>query len=195
MLTIERRHMAQWGDERRFHYSIGHFYALLTSGRHSSSPQSLSRWTLQLDADERVVAAELDMRLVPAPETVDRAPQEFASSLVRRFAGAGYVEHAAVESTGLAYVAIGELSTVVSRRDTSCSLEPACADGTVALPDDPALAACQTDTGVASRVLLPHMQSPYLPPPFDRIEAMRTRHAHAASFDPRPPTVRELVGY
>jgi len=63
------------------------------------------------------------------------------------------------------------------------------------LPDDPALAACQTESGLAGRLLLPHVQSLYLPPPYHLIEAMRTRHAHAASFDPRPPTVREIVGY
>jgi YD repeat-containing protein len=193
--AIERRHMAQWGDENRFHYSIGHFYAQLSTGRHSSSPQSLSRWTVQLDADDRIVSAGLEMRLVPAPLTTSSAPQEFAASLVQRFAAAGHVEHVAVESTGLAYVAIGEQAEVLSRRETTCSLQSACAGDAPVLPDDPALAACQTDTGAASRVLLPHMQSPYLPPPFDRIEAMRTRHAHAASFDPRPPTVREIVGY
>jgi len=194
--VIERRHMAQWGDEQRFHYSIGHFYGLLTSGRHSSSPQSASRWSLQLDADDRVVAAQLDMRLVPQPPTTNGGPQKFASSLVQRFAGGGYVEHVAVAFSGMAYVTLGAPpETVPSRRETTCSLEPACEGRTPVLPDDPALAACQTDSGAASRLLLPHMQSPYLPPPFDRIEAMRTRHAHAASFDPRPPTVREIVGY
>ncbi len=193
--AIERRHMAQWGDENRFHYSVGHFYAQLSTGRHSSSPQSLSRWTVQLDPDDRVLSAALEMRLVPAPLTTHSDPQKFAASLVQRFAAAGHVEHVAVESTGLAYVAIGEQAEVLSRRETTCSLQSACVGDAPVLPDDPALAACQTDTGAASRVLLPHMQSPYVPPPFDRVEAMRTRHAHAASFDPRPPTVREIVGY
>jgi hypothetical protein len=194
--VIERRHMAQWGDEQRFHYSVEHFFGLLGNGRHSASPQSATRWSLQLDADDRVVAAQLDMRLVPQPPTTNSAPQKYASSLVQRFAGAGYVEHVAVDFSGLAFVTLGAPpETVASRRETTCSLQPACAGGTAVLPDDPALAACQTDSGAASRLLLPHMQSPYLPPPFDRIEAMRTRHAHAASFDPRPPTVREIVGY
>jgi hypothetical protein len=194
--VIERRHMAQWGDEQRFHYSVGHFYGLLASGRHSASPQSATRWSLQLDADDRVVAAQLDMRLVPQPPTTNSGPQRFTSSLVQRFAAAGHAEHVGADFSGLAYVTLGAPPELVpSRRETTCSLQPACAGGTAVLPADPALAACQTDSGAASRLLLPHMQSPYLPPPFDRIEAMRTRHAHAASFDPRPPTVREIVGY
>jgi hypothetical protein len=150
---------------------------------------------VQLDADDRVVSSALEMRLVPVPLTTSTEPQELASSLVRRFGAAGHVEHVAVESTGLAYVAIGEQAEVLSQRETTCSLLSACAGDAPVLPADPALAACQTDTGAASRVLLPQMESPYLPPPFDRIEAMHTRHAHAASFDPRPPTVREIVGY
>lgn len=192
---VERRHMAQWGDETRFHYSIGHFYALLTSGRHSSSPQSVSRWALQFDGDDRLVTAALDMRLVPMPPVQDGTPQEFVSSLVQRHAAAGYVEHVALETTNLAWIAIGQLEPVDSRRTTSCKLEPGCEGDALVLPADPALAACQTESGAASRLLLPYMHAPYLPPPFDRIEAMRTRHAHAATFDPRPPTVREIVGY
>jgi len=186
-LIIERRHMTQAEDEQRSNYAIG-FPADPQTSRDPMTPESVLRWTLSIDAVGRPIVAELRRRSVVPPEgEVSSA----VSSQRLRYSPEGYVEHVEVEEVRNENPATG------SRRETTCSLEPACDNGGQPTPpQDAALLACQTSQATASDyTFLPQAEPPYLPPPFHRIEGLRTRNRYAARFDPRPPTVREIVGY
>ena len=143
-----------------------------------------------MNGERQIVRAELDFRVfVPERFGLGAHGDANLNVVVTQRHDEGYVSFAETVERET------EEETVLASRTTHCELRPGCEGQTARVPEL-GLLVCFPDAARSARRPMPALPAaPLVPPPYDRVEGLKRRHQQQLRFDPRPPSVREIIGY